>query len=163
MITGWELHLKSIDHEQFVLSDVYSSSQTLDAASNDVDFMDLSIGDRITTVARKVGNYRNLYCVVLLSVYFPSFLDSECLLPNKIKDQAECEFCGCQIGNDVVHIFRPKPGVAEESGRGWEGWIEWRLDDGTSTCKAFGSEEVSIFTCKHSTSSFSPKKRRIKR
>jgi hypothetical protein len=54
IITGWELHLNSIDHEQFVLSDVYSSSQTLNAASIDVDFMDLSIGDRITAAARKV-------------------------------------------------------------------------------------------------------------
>lgn len=76
-----------------------------------------------------------------------SFLDLSCLNPHKKRNQIECEFCGCQINNDVVHVFRPKPGVAEtRSERGWEGWVEWILDDGTSTCKAFGGEEVSYFT-----------------
>jgi hypothetical protein len=28
--------------------------------------------------------------------------------------------------------------------RGWEGWVEWILDDGTSTCNIYGGEEVSI-------------------
>jgi hypothetical protein len=36
----------------------------------------------------------------------------------------------------------------EQKRRGWEGWIEWRLDDGTSTCKIFGGEEVSSFSQK---------------
>lgn len=31
--------------------------------------------------------------------------------------------------------------------RGWEGWIEWRLDDGTSSCNFFGGEEVKIDMC----------------
>jgi hypothetical protein len=63
------------------------------------------------------------------------------LLP-RTAGKIDCEFCGCQIGNDVVHIFRPKPGVAEQNDRGWEGWLEWRLDDGTSSCKLYGGEEV---------------------
>jgi hypothetical protein len=44
-ITGWEFYLKS-SVDQFVLS---SNQNT----SIDIDFMDLSIGDRITTTARK--------------------------------------------------------------------------------------------------------------
>lgn len=73
-------------------------------------------------------------------------LDAECLLPHKSEYQTKCEFCGCQIGNEVAQIFRPKPGVTDRSGREWEGWIEWRLDDGTSTCNIFGGEEVSDYT-----------------
>ncbi|KAI8647937.1 hypothetical protein BD408DRAFT_449028 [Parasitella parasitica] len=70
-----------------------------------------------------------------------------CLLPRSGND---CKFCGCQIENDVVHIFRPKPSVADESNcsaarRGWEGWLEWSLDDGTSICKVYGGEEVRIY------------------
>lgn len=71
--------------------------------------------------------------------------DASCLLPRTGND---CEFCGCQIENDVVHIFRPKPGVADVNmntkKRGWEGWLEWSLDDGTSICKMYGGEEVKI-------------------
>lgn len=49
-ITGWEFYLKT--QAQFVLS---SSSNTRPNA--DIDFMDLSIGDRITTIARKVYTF----------------------------------------------------------------------------------------------------------
>ncbi|KAI7896843.1 uncharacterized protein EV154DRAFT_490978 [Mucor mucedo] len=115
-IIGWELYIES-SMDQFVLS----SNQTT-SSSNQVDFMELSIGDRITALSH-IG----------------------CLNPHKNRNQIECEFCGCQIDNDVVHVFRPKPGVAETtSERGWEGWVEWILDDGTSTCKAFGGEETLL-------------------
>jgi hypothetical protein len=46
IITGWEFYLKT--QAQFVLS---SSNKT---TNTDIDFMDLSIGDRITATARKV-------------------------------------------------------------------------------------------------------------
>lgn len=48
-ITGWEFYLKT--QAQFVLS----SSNT--RPNTDIDFMDLSIGDRITTIARKVYTF----------------------------------------------------------------------------------------------------------
>ncbi|GAN02079.1 hypothetical protein MAM1_0016c01519 [Mucor ambiguus] len=90
--------------------------------SSKIDFLDYSLSDRITTSAH-----------------------SRCLLPRNGND---CEFCGCQIGNEVTHIFRPKPEVADAAPnssssssstnssnvhqRGWEGWLQWNLDDGTS-------------------------------
>ncbi|CAO3650509.1 unnamed protein product [Mucor hiemalis] len=126
-IIGWELHLPSKNEDQFVLSDVYSSnSSTSNAALNDVDFMDVSLGRCITVAAH-----------------------AECLLPHKSEYQTKCEFCGCQIGNEVAQIFRPKPGVTDRSGREWEGWIEWRLDDGTSTCNIFGGEETLLNITAH--------------
>ncbi|GAA5812875.1 hypothetical protein MFLAVUS_006334 [Mucor flavus] len=89
-ITGWEFYLKT--QAQFVLS----SSNT--RPNTDIDFMDLSIGDRITTIARKV----------------------------------------------------PKPTVADTAfERGWEGWLEWILDDGTSTCKIYGGEETLLNVTAH--------------
>lgn len=158
IITGWELHLKSIEPDQFVLSDEYSSSQVVlvngdSQYSNEtkVDFLDYSLGERITTIARKLKVRKT----EKMSVTQPSFFlsDTGCLLPQKYERQVDCKFCGCQIGNDVVHIFRPKPTVAAATGGkklsdergGWQGWIEWRLDDGTSTCKVFGGEEVFIY------------------
>lgn len=81
------------------------------------------------------------------------YKDARCLLPRNGDD---CEFCGCQIGNEVTHIFRPKPAVADAAPnntsssagnsnahqRGWEGWLQWTLDDGTSVCSMYGGEEV---------------------
>ena len=49
VITGWELHIKS--REGFVLSDEYSKT----GASNEIDLTEYSLGERITTSARKVG------------------------------------------------------------------------------------------------------------
>jgi hypothetical protein len=57
MITGWELHLRSSEEYQFVLSDEYTSQSQLgdsNPAEEKVNFMDYSLGERITTVARKV-------------------------------------------------------------------------------------------------------------
>ncbi|GAA5801785.1 hypothetical protein HPULCUR_007238 [Helicostylum pulchrum] len=114
-ITGWEFYLKT--QAQFVLS---SSSSSSTEPNTDIDFMDLSIGDRITATAH-LG----------------------CLIPHKNINQKVCEFCGCQINDKVVQVFRPKPTVADTTfERGWEGWLEWILDDGTSTCKIYGGEEV---------------------
>ncbi|KAG2235367.1 hypothetical protein INT48_004986 [Thamnidium elegans] len=111
-ITGWEFYLKT--QAQFVLSSNNTTTNT------DIDFMDLSIGDRITATAH-LG----------------------CLNPHKKINQKECEFCGCQINNQVAQVFRPKPTVADTTfERGWEGWVEWILDDGTSTCKVYGGEEA---------------------
>lgn len=45
------------------------------------------------------------------------------------------------MDNDKVYIFRPQTAVKLK--KEWQGWIEWRLDDGTSHCKFFGGEEVS--------------------
>lgn len=54
-IIGWELHLPSKNEDQFILSDVYSdNNSTSNAASNEFDFMDLSLGNCITTTARNV-------------------------------------------------------------------------------------------------------------
>lgn len=87
--------------------------------------------------------------MLLNTIYiFFLILDLGCLKPHQKLNQKECEFCGCQIQkNEVVQVFRPKPAVADKmttrSERGWEGWVEWILDDGTSTCKLYGGEEVS--------------------
>lgn len=62
-------------------------------------------------------------------------IDSNCLLPNH---EENCEFCGCAIDNDKVYIYTPNTKGLKE----WQGWIEWRLDDGTSHCKFAGGEEV---------------------
>ena len=32
--------------------------------------------------------------------------------------------------------------MSNTKNRGWEGWLEWSLDDGTSICKMYGGEEV---------------------
>ncbi|CEP10548.1 hypothetical protein [Parasitella parasitica] len=116
MIVGWELYLNS--GQQPVLSSTCPQSSK-------IDFLDYSLSDRITTAAHAI-----------------------CLLPRSGND---CKFCGCQIGNDVVHIFRPKPGVADEgisnaARRGWEGWLEWSLDDGTSVYRTpFNNNSTSLF------------------
>ncbi|CAO3640619.1 unnamed protein product [Mucor fragilis] len=123
MIVGWDLFLNSGQKGQSVLSNTCSQS-------SEIDFLDYSLSDRITTSAH-----------------------ARCLLPRNGND---CEFCGCQIGNEVTHIFRPKPAVADAATynstndrsssnvhqRGWEGWLQWRFDDGTSVCSIYGGEEV---------------------
>lgn len=56
IIVGWELHLRSKDRDQFVLSDEYTS----DASSGPkLNFMDYSLGDRITTIARTFSKIRS--------------------------------------------------------------------------------------------------------
>ncbi|KAK4512722.1 Heat shock protein ssb1 [Mucor velutinosus] len=129
MIVGWELFLNSGQKGQSVLSNTCSQS-------TEIDFLDYSLSDRITTSAH-----------------------ARCLLPRNGND---CEFCGCQIGNEVTHIFRPKPAVADAAPnnsstsssssssssnvhqRGWEGWLQWTLDDGTSVCSIYGGEETIL-------------------
>jgi hypothetical protein len=130
IIVGWDLYLKS---KERVLSDEYASK-----IAAPIDFMDYSLGDRITTLARNIY----LFIVCFTKKKLISKIDASCLIPTTTT-KMDCEFCGCQIGNDVVHIFRPKPGVASNE-RGWEGWLEWTLDDGTSQCKLYGGEEVKI-------------------
>ncbi|RCI06743.1 hypothetical protein CU098_013642 [Rhizopus stolonifer] len=73
---------------------------------------------------------------ILPSKHIVTLAHTTCLLPLSATD-VECEFCGCPIENELTHIFRPKSAVGLEE----EGWIEWILDDGTSTCHAFGGEE----------------------
>ncbi|KAL7310658.1 hypothetical protein PS15m_010129 [Mucor circinelloides] len=131
MIVGWELFLNSGQKGQSVLSNTCSQSSK-------IDFLDYSLSDRITTSAH-----------------------ARCLLPRNGND---CEFCGCQIGNEVTHIFRPKSAVADAATKnnnsnnnssssssssnanshGWEGWLQWNLDDGTSVCSMYGGEETLL-------------------
>ncbi|KAL0081703.1 hypothetical protein J3Q64DRAFT_1754927 [Phycomyces blakesleeanus] len=72
------------------------------------------------------------------------------------KGRLMCEFCRCDITpNQVVQAFESKPSsnsnnlknknskprmelLAENS---WNGWLEWRLDDGTGMIMASGCEE----------------------
>jgi hypothetical protein len=58
IIVGWELHLNSED--QFVLSDDYSQPP-MKSTEQKVDFLDYSLGDRITTLARKFNLVRAFY------------------------------------------------------------------------------------------------------
>ncbi|KAG1177172.1 hypothetical protein G6F70_002868 [Rhizopus microsporus] len=62
-----------------------------------------------------------------------------CLLPLSSRT-LECEFCGYPVNNETIHVFRPRSSDASED----KGWIEWILDDGTSTCHAFGGEEIHM-------------------
>lgn len=70
-IIGWELHLPFTKNEdQFILSDVYSdnNNSTTNAASNEeFDFMDLSLGNCITTNARNVEIIEKRRCGMLLN------------------------------------------------------------------------------------------------
>ncbi|OBZ90800.1 hypothetical protein A0J61_01156 [Choanephora cucurbitarum] len=125
IIVGWELYQKRNNKEQLILSDEYTqlSSNTLPK----VDFLDYSLGDRITTLAH-----------------------SSCLLPKSSRNELECKFCGSLIGNEVIHIFRPKPSMTDTSNENSsEAWIEWRLDDGTSNCKFYGGEETLLNITAH--------------
>ncbi|KAF7728770.1 hypothetical protein EC973_005608 [Apophysomyces ossiformis] len=60
------------------------------------------------------------------------------------KGRLMCEFCGCAIlSSDVVQIFRSRSSSSERFG--WQGWIEWELDDGSgATVMAYGSEEAIL-------------------
>lgn len=89
-----------------------------------------------------------MYSVSCALVYFNSYIgyashlfffivDTMCLLPLSSRT-LECEFCGYPVNNETIHVFRPRSSDASED----KGWIEWILDDGTSTCHAFGGEEV---------------------
>ncbi|KAI9482870.1 MAG: hypothetical protein EXX96DRAFT_605969 [Benjaminiella poitrasii] len=122
-IVGWELYLKSSE-DQFVFCDEYTRESTKSIISK-VDFMDYSLSARIITRAH-----------------------GECLLPQP-PNKENCDFCGCLVGHDVIDIFRPKPGKSDKYGRDWEGWIEWRLDDGTSQCKFYGGEETLLNITAH--------------
>ncbi|KAI9279281.1 hypothetical protein BY458DRAFT_545184 [Sporodiniella umbellata] len=81
---------------------------------------------------------------ILPSQHITSLAHVACLLPLLSTDE-ECEFCGCLIENELTHVFRPKPDAGDEK----EGWIEWILDDGTSTCHAFGGEESLLNITAH--------------
>ncbi|KAI7903876.1 uncharacterized protein BX663DRAFT_505541 [Cokeromyces recurvatus] len=119
IIIGWELHLKA-EKDQIALTDEYTQKSSNYTAPK-IDFSDYSLGSRIITSAH-----------------------SNCLLP-RIPDKDTCSFCGCQIGDNVVNIFRPKPEKLDSKyGHDWEGWIEWRLDNGTSNCTFYGGEETLL-------------------
>lgn len=88
---------------------------------------------------------------ILPSKHIVTLAHTTCLLPLSATD-VECEFCGCPIENELTHIFRPKSAVGLEE----EGWIEWILDDGTSTCHAFGGEESLLNYTAHRYSQLLP-------
>jgi hypothetical protein len=44
--------------------------------------------------------------------------------------------------HDKVEVFRHKPDASEQASYEWQGWIEWRLDDGSDWCRGSGGEEV---------------------
>lgn len=55
-----------------------------------------------------------------------------------------CEFCKCLTPEEqVVQTFRSKPSSTSSPSEEVEGWIEWRLDDGSgAVLTACGCDEV---------------------
>ncbi|KAI8992086.1 hypothetical protein BDF20DRAFT_904391 [Mycotypha africana] len=76
-------------------------------------------------------------------------LHTNCLLPLKKHHEAHCDFCGVPVQNNHVLVFRPRPTHPKKSGEEWEGWIEWRFDDGTSSCNIYGGEEFLMNITAH--------------
>ncbi|KAG0180530.1 hypothetical protein DFQ28_001129 [Apophysomyces sp. BC1034] len=60
------------------------------------------------------------------------------------KGMRVCEFCGRSIAeNDVVQVYRSRLTASERFG--WQGWIEWELDDGSGvTVMTCGGEETVL-------------------
>ncbi|KAI8874997.1 hypothetical protein K501DRAFT_203510, partial [Backusella circina FSU 941] len=72
---------------------------------------------------------------------------SNCLRPVDARDKINCKFCGCSIHQqDKVEVFRHKPDTSDVIANDWQGWIEWRLDDGSDWCRASGGEELLLRT-----------------